>query len=347
MDKIYDTTNKDLPPKDRVITQALSRFRTVMNFEKQNRLDAVEDLRMLVGQDHWPAAVVRDREADGRPVLVVNKLPGFADRVINEGRINQVGVKVIPRGGGASKEVALVLNGMIKAIEVESDADVAYQTAFEGAVHCGFGYFRINTSYIDDTSFDQEIKIERIKNNFAVALDPARVKHDGSDSRWGFVTEMVSDEEYKARWPEKGPPSSLQDDGANSETSLWCEGASYRVGEYWVKVPDKKRIYLLSDKRTVDGDEWDEAAVILKDDEQLVHVAPDPATGQPTQVPGPAPEGSGFPEQILNEVPRVVRERVVDSHKVLQYIIDGEKILSGPHEWSGKYIPIIPVWGKK
>lgn len=345
--EVIETLDKDLPRKDRVISQALSRFRTVMNAERHNRLEAAEDLRMLAGQDHWPSDVVRERELDGRPVLVINKLPGFADRVINEGRINQVGVKIIPRGNGASKEVAEVLNGMIKSIEMESDAEVAYQTAFEGAVHCGFGYFRVSTSYVEDSPFEQEIRIDRIKNNFSVALDPARTKHDGSDSRFAFVTEMISVEEYEARWPDLKAPASLEDDGANSESSFWLEENSVRVGEYWVKVPEKKRFYLLSDSRTVDADEWDEAVPILKQDEVLVHVAPDLSSGQPVQVPGPAPEGSGFPEQILNEVPSVVRDRTVNSHKVVHYLIDGEKIIEGPTEWPGKFIPIIPIWGKE
>jgi hypothetical protein len=346
-EKTVETLDKDLPQEDRVIQQALSRFRNALNSELHNRLEAAEDLRMLAGQDHWPAEVVLQRELEGRPVLTVNKLPGFADRVINEGRVNQIAIKIIPRGGGASKEVAETLTGLIRAIEQESDSEVAYQTAFEGAVQCGFGYFRVVTSYTEDSPFDQEIRIERIKNNFSVVLDPARTKADGSDSRFAFITEMISVEEYEARYPDADVPSSLPDDGANADVGHWFEDASVRVGEYWVKVPHKKRVYLLSDSRVVDGDEWDEALPLLKEKEQLVHVTQDPQTGQPIQVPGPAPEGSGLPEMILNEVPRVEREREIDSHKVQQYIIDGQKVISGPHEWPGKFIPIVPVWGKE
>jgi len=344
--KVVDTTDKNIPREDRVISQALERFRLVVLAEKDNRAEAEDDLNMLAGKNHWPKKVADARRLDGRPVLVVNKLATFADRVVNESRINEISIKVIPYGGGSSKEVAELYNGLIKSIENNSDAEVAYQTAIEGAVYNGFGYFRVNTAYANETSWEQEIEIQRIKNNMSVYLDPAAVEHDCSDGRFAFVTEMISRAEYKIRYPSLDPPEPLAADDRNTDQDYWVDEDRVRVGEYWVKVPEKKTVLLLSDGRTVYGDKWEEALPGLEAKEKIVHLAPDEA-GNPAIVDGPAPEGSGFPEEIVNPVPQVLKTREIESYTVQQYFIDGSKVIEGPTKWSGMYIPIVPVWGKE
>jgi len=376
---ILDTTDKSIPKKDRIITQALSRFRTSMESERDNREEARDDLEMLAGRNHWPAKVVADREAEGRPTLVINKLPGFANRVVNEGRINKVAIKVVPVGDGATEDSSKLLNGHIRAIEANSKASQAYQNAHKGAVQAGFGYFRIVTTYLDETSFDQEIQIKRIKNNMAVHCDPSSTELNGSDSIFYFVSEMISREEYKARWPNLDPPTPLPDEGYLED---WIEEDNVRVAEYWVKEPKEKVILLLSDGRTVEEQEYLAALPGLQAEEKIVHlepavqspVRPAPEAGPvspeegplansdpigsvsppppasappPTLVEGPAPEGSGYPEDILNPVPTILRKRTVKSFEIVQYLIDGSKIIEGPTPWAGHYIPIVPVWGEE
>ena len=68
--------------------------------------------------------------------------------------------------------IAEIYNGLIRNIEQTSKADVAYDTAVDCAVSDGFGYFRINTEFADDDSFDLDLRIERIANPFSVYGDP-------------------------------------------------------------------------------------------------------------------------------------------------------------------------------
>jgi len=345
---IVDTTDKSIRnKKKRVHDSALTNFRTVSDIDRSNRMEALDDLKMLAGENHWPAEVVKNRQLEGRPILTINKLPGFADKIVNDTRMNELSIKISPSSLTATPDLAEIYNGLIKAIENDSDADVAYQTALEGAVYSGFGYFRINTSFIEETSFDQEIVFDRIKNNMSVFLDPSRNKHDGSDCKWAFVTEMISRAEYKIRYPKLADVVPITTDSSD-EQRYWQSDDRVRVAEYWVKEPKKKLLLLLDDNRTVDGSEWAEVLPQLKQEERPIHfIPPTEEGGQPVQVDGPAPEGSGFPEDVLNRVPQVIKQRVVKSHKVVQYFIDGEKVISGPHDWAGYYIPIIPVWGKE
>lgn len=345
--QIVDTTDKNLSKEERVIKQALARYSDAAIAEEENWSEAIDDLLMLAGKNHWPEDVQREREEEGRPTLVINKLPGFADRIVNETRLNQIGVKVKPASGNASPQIADIYNGIIKSIERDSSAQVARQTALEGAVYSGFGYYRIITKYTDETTFDQEISIVRIKNNFSVLLDPSRVRHDGEDGRYGFITEMISVDEYEARYPGKKVPTEFPANLPVPDDARWVSEKSVRVAEYWVKEPKKKTLLLLSDGRTVDAEDWEEVLPELEAQQQIVHVVPDPATGQPVMIEGPAPEGSGYQEEVINPVPTILRQREVESHVVMQYFMDSEKLLCDPVEWPGRYIPIIEVRGKE
>src|SRR5690606_17151219 len=41
----------------------------------------------------------------------------------------------------------------------------------------------------------------------------------------------------------------------------------------------------------------------------------------------------------------IVKERTFTDYRVKQYIISGSEILSGPNDWAGKHIPIVPAIG--
>jgi phage terminase large subunit len=55
---------------------------------------------------------------------------------------------------------ARIFQGLIRNIEVSSNADRAYDMSFDDAVTMGEGYFRIVTEYAHDSAFEQDIKIK-------------------------------------------------------------------------------------------------------------------------------------------------------------------------------------------
>ena len=138
---IVDTRDED--KKDSTHAEALARARDAAAYEQLNRAEGREDLEMLASRNHWPATVLREREEDARPCLVVNHLPSFTSQVTNDSRLNKLSIKVKPHGGGATRELADLYNGIIRGIEADSNASVAYQTGLEGGVNNGFGYFRV------------------------------------------------------------------------------------------------------------------------------------------------------------------------------------------------------------
>ena len=348
MTTVVDTTDKNIPHNDAIHQQALERFMDADSYEYDNRIEAIDDLNMLAGIGHWPDDVVAKREAEGRPMLVINKLPAFADQVINDSRLNRIAIKVLPNGGGATVQLAETFAGIIRNIESYSDAVTARQTALESSVNNGFGYYRITTDFADDSSFFQTIFVRRIRNPLTVYLDPAHEEADSRDIRWAFITKMVSRKEYKEILPRAKDLTPFKDANITDSTKPWISEDRVRIAEYWTKEPaGEKELYLLSDARIVDGKDWDSIVDDLKANEQWIHLEPDPNNPEvPVEVPGRAPEGSGYPETVVNPTPEIVNRRTVRTHKVMQYIMDGEKIIEET-KWLGKYIPIIPVWGKE
>jgi len=64
---------------------------------------------------------------------------------------------VLPVDSGADIKTAEVFQGLIRHIEQQSDASVAYSTAGDHQATMGRGYWRIDTEYEDDRSFVQSM----------------------------------------------------------------------------------------------------------------------------------------------------------------------------------------------
>jgi hypothetical protein len=129
----------------------------------------------------------------------------FVHQITNDQRQNRPAINVSPIGDKSDKSTALMLKGLIKQIERQSNADVAYDTGFDSAVSGGWGYWRVFTDYEDEDTFNQVIRIGRIRNPFRVYIDPDSQEPDGSDAKWGFISELMPRDEFKAEFPGKDP----------------------------------------------------------------------------------------------------------------------------------------------
>jgi len=153
---------------EQLLSDAKDAFALCEEAEAENRAEALDDLRFAKLGEQWPEHVRLQRIKDGRPCLTINRQPAFIRQVVNEARQNRPSIKVHPVDSLADPAIAEIYDGLIRNIERTSKADVAYDTAVDGAVSNGFGYFRINTDYPDEGSFDLDLRIERIANPFSV-----------------------------------------------------------------------------------------------------------------------------------------------------------------------------------
>lgn len=250
--------SKKSSAQDEFLKTARKRFDLAVDAESEMRKLALEDLEFRAGEQ-WPQEVKQSRDLDRRPCLTINRIPQFIRQITNDQRQNRPAIKVSPVDNNADIETAKVFQGIIRHIEQNSNADVAIDTAFEGAVTKGIGYFRVVTDYCSPDSFDQELLIKRVKNSFSVYLDPGYQEPDASDASWGFIFEDLTEEEYKQQYP-KSKMSGMEDWRSIGDSCPgWATEKTARVAEYFYKEFETKTLFLLSDKTVVDESELEMA----------------------------------------------------------------------------------------
>jgi hypothetical protein len=187
---------------------------------------------------------------------------------------------------------------------------LAYDTACENQVSYGEGYIRLLTEYCDDNSFDQDIKIGRVRNSFSVYMDPLIQDPTGADAKYCFITEDVTRLEYERMYPDSTPISTLQSLGVGDQSiSNWLNEDTIRVADYY---------YIDYDKATLN------------------------------LYPGNMTAFAGTPEdrEMKAVYGKPLRSRESDRPKVRYCKINGYEILE-EREWAGKYIPVIRIVGNE
>lgn len=236
---------------DEILRVARERFKLSEEAFSDIRTIALEDLEFRAGEQ-WPEGVKNERNRDGRPCLTINRIPQFIRQITNDQRQNRPSIRVSPVDDKADIETAKILQGMIRHIEYNSSADTAYDTAFEGAVTKGFGFFRIITDYVDFNSFDQEILIKKIQNSFSVYPDPFSKESDGSDMNWCLIVDDVNKDDYDAMYGES-ELSQMQDwAGVGDSSDGWVSEKSCRIAEYFYKDYKETTIVLLSNGQVIE-----------------------------------------------------------------------------------------------
>lgn len=203
-----------------IFAEAAERLRIAQQAEGENRSAAVLDLEFEDGQQ-WPDDLYNMRKIQRRPTLTINHTRTMVRRVVNNMRQQRPRIKVHPVGDGADVDLAKKIGGLIRHIEYRSDGATAYDVGGESAVKIGWGYWRILSEYLDDDSFEQELKLAAIRNTFTVYIDPAAILPAGEDMGWCLLTEDMKLTEYKRKYPDM-------------EISEWREGAAGDQGTDWL-----------------------------------------------------------------------------------------------------------------
>lgn len=290
-----------------IVVEVRNAMQEAWEYDRDNRQEAATDLAFL-SNNQWPQSVRRQRELEQRPMLTINRLPQFVRQVTNDIRQSDIAIKVVPEDDRSDPALAKIFDGLIRQIQYQSSAKHVFATAAEHQAACGIGWFRITSTYADDMAFDQEIRIERIRNPLTVFYDPAAILPDRSDARWIAVTEMMPRKAFSQKYPKAAHTDVDRPRDTNDRPFFWTMTDGVRIAEYWRKVPVEREIAQLPDGSVVDISTWDQ----------------------------------GVRNMMLAPGARVRR---VKSHKVEQYIVSGSEVLEGPHEWAGKYIPLVPVVG--
>ena len=103
------------------------------DYERHNREEAEKDLRFRAG-DQWPEKVRRDREAENRPCITVDKLGAIINQVVNDLRQNAPSIKARPVDDKSDPDLAKIYTGIIRQIEEQSGARFVYSQSADHSI---------------------------------------------------------------------------------------------------------------------------------------------------------------------------------------------------------------------
>lgn len=238
---------------DKTLERAKDRYKTAKDGWSDVYSKAVDDQNFLSDEPfaQWDKEEATSRTRVKRPVLTIDQLGQFIHQVVNDIRMNTPSIRVMPDGDDADVETAEIYEGLIRAIEYNSNADVAYDTSVDFSVKSSIGFIRVDHDYTAATGFDQELLIKRVINPQSVLLDPDSIEPDGSDAKYAFILEEMDRAEFKKMYP-KATPVSFGDDNPNKDRT---SDKKITTAEYFEIIESSKTIGLTDDGESEEADE--------------------------------------------------------------------------------------------
>lgn len=301
-----------------------TQFYEDISADRENREAGIEDIRFMVG-DQWDDFVRARREAARKPVLTVNRLPAFVAQIVGARRLNETNIKIIPDSGG-TKNVASIREGLIRNIQKESRADIAYDKALENQVICGIGNFGLDLDYESDDVFDQKMEVTPRHDAFQVVWDRMSKDPTGRDAAHAFDVDTMPKAQFYKRWPWATPADMIVDVALNGDLRMngWVSVDDVRVVKYWRMRTRQRTLAMLNDGRVLDITDLTDDQHPAFDREKALQILSNIAT---------RPDGS----PIMREVQKPYAE---------MYICSGLDVLEGPYRLDCSRIPLfrVPGW---
>jgi len=245
-----------------IIQEVKERFTASRDFEAQWRKRALDDLRFFHGDSYnhaqWDDAVFQARNGtfggSPRPCLTINKTAQHVFHVENDARQSQMGIKVNATGFGETAKAADVLEGVIRHIEYQSNAQQnAYNCAIQGQVRQGMGWVHIVTDYIlGQDTFDQDFYIRAVPDPCSVYSDPTTQEPDHSDMQWAMIVEEMPRSDFDRLYPGHDnvsrAPLSIADETDARDQNI--ERDIVRVFRYYRRSERKGMLWAVPDPET-------------------------------------------------------------------------------------------------
>jgi len=299
--------------------EAISEFDDVQSSMRDERLQCLQDRRFYsIAGAQWEGPL--GTQFENKPRFEVNKIHLSVIRIFNEYRNNRITVNFVSKEGQESDKLADTCSSLYRADEQDSQAEEAYDNAFEEAVGGGFGAWRLRAEYEDEEDDENEYQRIRFEPIFdadsSVFFDLNAKRQDKSDARKCWVVTAMARQAYIDEWgddPASWPKVVFQ------RQFDWLTPDVVYVAEYYVVEDTKETIHIY---RGLDGEERRVRDSELDADDTL--------------------------EETLNATGfREVRQKKIKRRRVHKYIMSGSGILEDCGYIAGKHIPIVPVYGKR
>jgi len=223
-----------------LVEEARNRFKVASEADEKQRKREQDALRFQVPGQQWTDEEKAERK--GRPTVAVSKLDQPRRLLLNQMRQADLGVNISPITEEANDETSEMLQGLYRDMERYGRAELVRYWAFDRAVTCGRGAYRMILEYDpyapeEFARQDQRICLKRIYHQDGVYFDPAAEEPDFRDGRFVFVVRWMSKDEFKREFPKAKEPGSskLAMESLEREAPEWVRDEDYLVAEYWTR----------------------------------------------------------------------------------------------------------------
>ena len=297
--------------------EALAEFDKIQTALRDERLQCLQDRRFYsIAGAQWEGPLFYQYE--NKPRLEVNKIALAVQRIFSEYRNNRITVNFISKDGSKNRNLADICDKLYRADEQDSCAEEAYDNAFEEGVAGGFGAWRLRAEYEDEEDPDNEYQRIRIEPIFdadsSVFFDLNAKRQDKSDARHCFVLTSMTRSSYMREWNDD--PATWPKIVHQSEFDWQTPDVVY-IAEFYRVENVRETLHIFE---AIDGTEEKYLESELDDETRATL------------------EAVGTIE---------VRQRKITRKRVHKYIMSGGRVLEDVGFLAGKYIPIVPFYGKR
>lgn len=301
----------------KIHNEAVTNMDKIQQVMRDERMQCLQDRRFVsIAGAQWEGSLLEQFE--NKPRLEVNKISLALTRLYSEYRNNRITATFHSKEGDEYDDLADTCAGLYRADEQDSQAQEAYDNAFEEGVAGGFGAWRLRTEYEDDEDYENEkqrIKFEPIYDaDTSVFFDLNAKRYDKSDAKYAYVMVAMTPEAYEEQFGEH--PASLHKT-IHQRMFDWFSPKVVYIAEYY-KIEEKTQTIYTYEGMMGEVERYTSDQL---DDEKMAELS-----------------ARGFKE---------TRTRKIKQKKVRKYIIDGARVIEDCGYIAGSCIPIVPFYGKR
>ena len=319
---------------DRILAECVMNMDEASSYWRESFNVFESDLEFLY-EDQWPDDAKEARQ--NRPMLTLNQLPQYIFSVVNEARRTKFDINVKQIAGKNLKMYdqetlnkpytrSQIMEGLVRDIEYRSKAHDKYCTALQHSAETGLGWLRVNVKQSPDDPWNNELKVEVIKDRFSVLYEPPDGRDDDYDAaRYVGMYWDMDKLDFKAKFGDHIDTTSLPSHNRFGDASRFRRGFwsarkdTVRVCDYWWKEPMER--------------------VVM----ELIAVSED---GMPDRLTVYEDEVKDVIDEMKEYGYQVTRRKKIMSHKVKFIRCVFNHILEGPLDWPSMHLPIVPVMGR-
>lgn len=308
------------------------------------RTKSQEDLKFYNGDQYDEQQARAARAIGNRVVIKLNMIAQYVQQVDNMRRQKDIALTCHATDEAGSEETAEIYEGLFRHIEDISSAKHAYNAAFgpSGALVAGLGFIKVETDYMDEDSFNQEIFIRAVK-------DPNKILPDFnckcpvfSDSNYWFEFDDMSKDDFKHEYPEARLSSFPTWNNLSKKTDGWVTNNTVRLAKYWYKEKESYKMVQYEDG-TIAYEE-DDVPMIPYTTHELMDMDTD---NKMKRLAFNNETDSSVDEEIpLARQANVIKTRTIEKSTIKWLITNGFEILE-EGEWHNDAFPFVPAIGNE